>query len=69
MAQHTKKKPTKNNFALELTDHSLPNAERALILKALSQTGWNLKQSASLLHIARGTLYSKMDKYQIKKPL
>ncbi|MDP2644876.1 MAG: helix-turn-helix domain-containing protein [Desulfobacterales bacterium] len=69
MSQHTIKEPAQNKIALELADHSLPDAERALILRTLSETGWNLKRSAALLHIARGTLYSKMDKYQIKKPL
>lgn len=59
----------KEKFALELKDPSLPKAEEALIRKILEETDWNLKQSAVLLHIARGTLYSKMKKYNIKRPV
>ena len=54
---------------LTLRNHSLPNAEKALILKVLNETDWNLKLSAELLNIARGTLYSKMEKYEIERPL
>ena len=56
-------------ITLELMDHSLPNADKALILKVLRETDWNLRQSARLLNIARGTLYSKMEKYEIERPL
>jgi len=60
--------PVRKENTLELMDRSLPKAEEALIRKVLEETGWNLKQSAILLNIARGTLYSKMRKYNIKRP-
>jgi transcriptional regulator of acetoin/glycerol metabolism len=34
----------------------------------LEETDWNLKQASEMLDIARGTLYSKMKKYNIEKP-
>ena len=40
----------------------------ALIRKVLEETDWNLNRSAMLLHIARGTLYIKMGKYNIRRP-
>jgi len=53
---------------LELRNYSLPVAEAKLITKALEKTDWNLKRCAQLLHVARGTLYSKMKKYNINRP-
>ena len=55
-------------FSLELTSMSLPKAEAALIRRVLGEADWNLKQAAAKLGIARGTLYSKMQKYGIEKP-
>lgn len=60
--------PVRKENTLELKDRSLPKAEEALIRKVLEETDWNLKRSAMLLHIARGTLYSKMGKYNIRRP-
>ena len=56
------------DFTLSLSSRSLPLAEATLICKVLEETNWNLKKSAEELDIARGTLYSKMEKYGIEKP-
>lgn len=47
---------------------SLAEAEKNLILATLENSDWNLKKTAEQLDIARGTLYSKMEKYEISKP-
>jgi transcriptional regulator of acetoin/glycerol metabolism len=44
---------------------SLEAIERASILKALEQTGWNKQAAAALLGLRRPTLYSKLRKHQI----
>jgi DNA-binding NtrC family response regulator len=44
---------------------SLEAIERASILKALEQTGWNKQAAAQLLGLRRPTLYSKLRKHQI----
>jgi transcriptional regulator of acetoin/glycerol metabolism len=38
-----------------------------LIHKVLQETNWNLRQTARELEIARGTLYSKIKKHNIKR--
>jgi two-component system NtrC family response regulator/two-component system response regulator HydG len=68
MSDHIATGPVQEEITLELTDYSLANAEATLIHKVLQETGWNLKQAAKELNIARGTLYSKMKKYGIEKP-
>lgn len=54
-------------ISLDLPSYSLALAETALIKKALQETNWNLKSSAELLNISRGTLYSKLDRHKIKR--
>jgi DNA-binding NtrC family response regulator len=54
-------------FSLSLPSHSLAQAEAILIRKVLEEKEWNLSQAAEELDIARGTLYSKMQKYGIAK--
>lgn len=44
----------------------MDDAERELIIKALSETGGNRKKAASLLGIGERTLYRKLDKYGLK---
>ena len=44
---------------------SLKSAERELILKTLDACGGNRTEAAEVLHIARSTLYRKMQKYGI----
>ncbi|SMC63817.1 two-component system, NtrC family, response regulator/two-component system, NtrC family, response regulator HydG [Desulfocicer vacuolatum DSM 3385] len=56
-----------DNFNIQLKSRSISRAESTLIQTVLTETGWNLKQSAELLEIARGTLYSKIKKYGLKK--
>ncbi|MBK5102404.1 MAG: hypothetical protein JJE15_15695 [Desulfobacteraceae bacterium] len=52
---------------LYVKEPSLSKLEEALIRKVLQETGWKLRQAAMELEIARGTLYSKMKKYNIKR--
>jgi DNA-binding NtrC family response regulator len=59
---------TKRDFSLTLRGSSLSSAEAALIRAVLEEKGWHLSQAAEALGIARGTLYSKMEKYRIHKP-
>lgn len=56
------------SLTLNLTSSTLAEAEEALIQKVLEETNWNLKKAAETLDIARGTLYGKMEKYQLTKP-
>jgi DNA-binding NtrC family response regulator len=58
----------KKNLLLALRDTSLASAEAALIRKVLEEKAWHLSQAAEALGIARGTLYSKMERYRIHKP-
>ena len=57
-----------SEITLRLPSKSLPLAEATLIRRVLEETGWNLKRAARELDIARGTLYSKMNKYGIQRP-
>jgi len=68
MSDHSRTETTKEEIILELTECSLPKAEANLIHKVLQETNWNLRQTAMELEIARGTLYSKMKKHNIKRP-
>jgi len=54
-------------FTLTLSSMSLHEAESVLIRKALEETKWSIRRAAKLLCIARGTLYSKMKRYNIEK--
>jgi DNA-binding NtrC family response regulator len=57
----------KKKFRLSLTSPSLSLAEATLIQKVLDENHWNLKQAAMELEIARGTLYGKIKKYNLKE--
>ncbi|WP_027389041.1 sigma-54-dependent transcriptional regulator [Chrysiogenes arsenatis] len=59
----------KNTPLLSRQDTSLATMEQALILSVLESKSWNLSQAADALGIARGTLYSKMERYGIPKHL
>lgn len=50
-----------------LSDFSLTNAERHLITKALSETGWEKTRAAALLGITRATLYAKVKHHNIEQ--
>ena len=69
LSEIMEKTAPQTNFSLTLSSRSLPDAESALLRKVLSDAGWNLQQAARDLEIARGTLYSKMQKYGIKRPI
>jgi DNA-binding NtrC family response regulator len=56
-----------NGYNLRLNSLSLHDAESELITHCLNQTKWNLSQSAKLLEISRGTLYSKMVKLGLRE--
>lgn len=56
------------DFSVTLHDSSLAAAEATLIRTVLEQKDWHLTHAAEALGIARGTLYSKMEKLGIQKP-
>ncbi len=68
LPQELLKSQSVQNFQLPLRSSSLAEAEAALIRLVLEERDWNLKQAAEALDIARGTLYSKMQRYGISKP-
>ena len=69
LPKELKETSQKKEVELRLSSRSLPLAEATIIRKVLAETDWNLKLAAKELDIARGTLYSKMKKYGIEKPL
>jgi len=46
---------------------SLRDAERAHIKRVLEAVTWNKKEAARVLEISRGTLYRKIDEYQLEE--
>jgi DNA-binding NtrC family response regulator len=50
-------------------DYSLKEVERVHIIRVLEESGWNVKKSAEILGIDRSTLYAKMKRYRIQKPV
>lgn len=51
-----------------LMSRSLAEVESSHIYNVLLESEWNLSKALKTLKIARGTLYSKMEKYGITKP-
>ena len=47
------------------TSLRLDDAERDVVMKALAETGYNIKRAAKRLGIARSTLYDKISRYEI----
>jgi transcriptional regulator of acetoin/glycerol metabolism len=45
---------------------SLAQAERAHIVRVLEAVQWNKKEAARVLEISRGTLYRKIEEYQLE---
>lgn len=43
----------------------LSRCEKAILLRTLAHTGWNMSRSAKLLGISRSTLYEKCHKYDV----
>jgi len=50
-------------------DNSLKAVEKAHIMRVLNEQQWNIAQSARILGIDRSTLYSKIKRYRIDKPI
>jgi len=50
-------------------DHSLKEMERVHLLRVLEESGWNVKKSAEILGVDRSTLYAKMKRHHIRKPV
>jgi transcriptional regulator of acetoin/glycerol metabolism len=50
-------------------DSSLKQVERAHITNILEQTNWNITKSAEILCIDRSTLYNKIKRHNINKPI
>jgi DNA-binding NtrC family response regulator len=48
---------------------ALPQSERERLLSALFTTNWNVSKAAKKLNWSRITVYRKLEKYHIKKPL
>jgi len=48
---------------------SLEEVEREHILRTLDMLGGNIRKAAGILGISRSTLYAKMEKYQLKRPM
>jgi transcriptional regulator of acetoin/glycerol metabolism len=48
---------------------SLKEIEREHIARILNGNQWNISRSAEILGIDRSTLYSKIKRYQIQKPI
>ena len=67
LPQNIKAHATGLSVGLALPSFSLAQAEKSLIGKVLEKTNWNLKHSAELLEISRGTLYSKIEKHHLKR--
>ncbi|MBN1272339.1 MAG: DNA-binding response regulator, partial [Candidatus Aminicenantes bacterium] len=53
----------------EILDSSTENVEKTILKHALMKSGGNKAKAAKILKITRTTLYSKMQKFQINKPL
>ena len=47
---------------------SLREAERGHVLRVLEAAGWNKKEAARVLDISRGTLYRKIEEYELAPP-
>ncbi|MBU0698695.1 MAG: sigma-54-dependent Fis family transcriptional regulator, partial [Proteobacteria bacterium] len=48
--------------------NTLKEVEKAHIVQILNENQWNIAKSSKFLDIDRSTLYSKIKRYQIKKP-
>jgi transcriptional regulator of acetoin/glycerol metabolism len=48
---------------------SLEEVEKSHVRSVLERSRWNVSQAARLLEIDRGTLYNKIEKYGLERPL
>lgn len=60
---------SRNDFLLTLHDSNIASAEESLIRAVLVEKNGHLTQAAQALGISRGTLYSKMVRYGLQKPV
>jgi transcriptional regulator with PAS, ATPase and Fis domain len=51
----------------DIRDFSLDKAERALIARALQESGWQKTKAAALLGITRATLYAKVKQHNLQR--
>lgn len=51
----------------DIPDDPIAEAEKEVILKILSKTGWKISKTAKMLKISRTTLWRKMKKYDISR--
>jgi PAS domain S-box-containing protein len=51
---------------VDTVQYSLSKNERSLIVRVMRQSNWNKHEAARLLDISRGTLYSKLKRYNIR---
>jgi len=56
-----------NNFELNGDEKSLSSMESKYILNILNENSWNISKTALILKIDRVTLYSKINKYGLRK--
>jgi DNA-binding NtrC family response regulator len=56
-----------NNFELNGEEKSLSAMECKYILNILNENSWNISKTAQILKIDRVTLYSKINKYSLRK--
>ena len=55
-------------YCIALKDNSLKEVEKAHIMQMLNDHQWNIKKCSEILGIDRSTLYSKIKRYELKKP-
>ncbi|TNF72987.1 MAG: sigma-54-dependent Fis family transcriptional regulator [Acidobacteria bacterium] len=48
---------------------ALRELERAHILRVLDRCSWNITRAAKMLEVDRGTLYNKIEKYGLRRPV
>ena len=58
---------SRSGIRLSLRTKKLSEAEETLVSSVLTESKGNLSKAARLLGISRGTLYSKMKKYDLKR--
>ena len=60
---HLSNEIIKNNFSLK----SIDEIKRESLMQALQETKWNISKTAKILEISRPTVYSQINKWNIKK--
>jgi transcriptional regulator of acetoin/glycerol metabolism len=48
---------------------TLASVEREHVIRVLEENHWNISRSAEILDIDRATLYHKIEKYGLRKPV